>query len=717
VNAAQSLEFNFQNGWPQLDQVSERLRHLKSLQTFRGLSKENHKQLAEAVNTFHVILLVPHSILRHIPGIYKDEFKNRAVKLAGEYLQFCLDVMPKKDVNDKDQFLEMIREKLLKPIQEQPGLWGPHSLQITDVVAQLEDIWTTVLSRRANLVHPNVLPTGPSGGSPNTGLPVPPNSDQPPHYPYYSQPPDVYQADSNPFLGQGRQPSLPAEQDLLPAGRVTPGRLVDSSDPIQLVPRPHTVPPVERRTLRGRGVKPYKEPKEPKFAISPRDLLAHRRETQLETEEVMEQAPPRLQRPVPRPLTEANNPAAESAQNKNIRRVQRIEAAEAAIRRIERHPLYAPEMQEAYGKFGPPVKMGEKDLSDSSQADDDVDPVYSSSPKRHMQPDLSDNVDDSHGKRKRTENGFQTLSNYAPRRPLTPEEARRRAVATEHKEDIQFLNEPPVVNRDENDIAPTQVLVTDPPPSPRRGMHRSPSRSSVIVTENLTPEVRDLLSPIPRESSPPWRYPDPPQPPRKIPSHIRQTNYMEKALMRFRSPGVNALGAKSPEAIPISEELPSDLSVRAFQHEPPVDAFEGTENDSPILPMPTDSSEMPDLMRIHNGRNSSRPVRSRFFYLFKRSVAAAQCDEWHRTRHDGTITLTRYFLLSQEEIDETKEYLRLLIGLDATGPKTMVRLVCRPRNGGGLADNGHAWPENTMLALNGKYLLPSQVSTSSPSQC
>ena len=748
MNAAQSLEFNFQNAWPQLDQVSERLRHVKSLQTSRGLSKENHKQLAEAVNTFHVILVAPLSILENTPGIYKDEFKNRAVKLAGEYLQFCLDVMPKKDGNDKDQFLEMIREKLLKPIQEQPSLWGPHSLQITDVVAQFEDIWTTAFTRRSNFVHPNVPPTGPPGGAPNTRLPVPPyasgggfsqydpfraNYDQPPHYPYYSQSPDVYQTGPNPFPGQGQQPYVPAQRDPLPAGHIVPGLLVNSHHSNQLVPQPHTDPPVERRTLRGPGVKPYKEPKEPKFPISQRDLLAHRRETQLETDEVMEQAPPRLQRPVPRPLTEVNNPAAESAPNKNITRVQKIEAAEEAIRRIERHPLYAPEMYEAYGEFGPPVKMGEEDLSDSSQADDDVYPVYSSSPKRHMQPDSSDDVDDSRGKRKRTENGFQTISNYPPRRPLSPEEARRRAVATEHKEDIQFLNETPVIQRDENDIAPTPVLVTDPPPSPRRGMRRSLSRSSVTVTENLTPEVRDLMSPIPRESSPPregWRIDTPslypvPEPPiptaKKIPSHIRQKNYAEKALVTFRSPGVNALGAKSPEAIPTVAQLAPDLPLPTLQHAPPVDAFEGKEKDLsqilPILPMPTHSSLMPNLMHIHDDLNSSRPVGSRFFYLFKRSVAAAQCNEWHKTRHDGTITLTRYFLLSQEEIDETKEYLRFLTGRVATRPKTMVRLVCRPRNGEDLGDSVHAWPENTMLALNGKYLATSMVSTSSPSQC
>ena len=148
ANAAQSVDFNFEQAWPKLDQASERLAHLQTLQTDRGLSKENREQLINAINSFHVLLVAPSPILDNTPDLYKDEFKNRATALTGSYLQFCLDVAPKKDESEKDQYLQMLLDKLIKPIREQPSLWGPHSLQITRPVANWEELRKTVSQAR-----------------------------------------------------------------------------------------------------------------------------------------------------------------------------------------------------------------------------------------------------------------------------------------------------------------------------------------------------------------------------------------------------------------------------------------------------------------------------------------------------------------------------------------------------------------------------------------
>jgi hypothetical protein len=118
---------------------------------------------------------------------------------------------------------------------------------------------------------------------------------------------------------------------------------------------------------------------------------------------------------------------------------------------------------------------------------------------------------------------------------------------------------------------------------------------------------------------------------------------------------------------------------------------------------------MPEIMNTHDRINRERHVEAREFYVHKRTVTIAKGSEWSKPCRDGTIRLGRYFSLTQEEVDEIKEYLRFITGRETLRPKTMIRLTCRPRNGGPHGPTNHGWPENTIVFLNGKCLLTSMV--------
>ena len=153
-----------------------------------------------------------------------------------------------------------------------------------------------------------------------------------------------------------------------------------------------------------------------------------------------------------------------------------------------------------------------------------------------------------------------------------------------------------------------------------------------------------------------------------------------------------------------------ELPHRRVEHSQPPESF----NTKPhirrqILPIPTSATEMPGIMSIHDRINRDRHVEAREFYVHKRTVTIAKGNEWSKPCRDGTIRLGRYFSLTQEEVDETKEYLRFITGHETLRPKTMIRLTCRPRNGEALGRKNHGWPENTMVFLNGKCLLTSTV--------
>jgi hypothetical protein len=182
---------------------------------------------------------------------------------------------------------------------------------------------------------------------------------------------------------------------------------------------------------------------------------------------------------------------------------------------------------------------------------------------------------------------------------------------------------------------------------------------------------------------------------------------MQVALL---PPGGNALGARSPELFVETRSPTSEPKVFTLEHSPPVDSVEVKLCvKREMLPMPSSAAEMPGVMAIHERNNEARPVEARDFYVHKRTIIIAKGNEWAKPCKDGTIRLGRYFSLSQEEVEETKEYLRYIAGYEANRPKTMIRLTCRPRNGEASGQSKHAWPDSTMVFLNGKCLLTTLV--------
>ena len=114
ANPVLSEHFDSEQCWPQLDEADKRLVHLRTLQTKRGLSKQNRQQLIDAVRSFHTVIATSSSILDNTLDLHRDIFKERAAALTSAYLQFCLDVSPKEHV-EKHRFLQMLEDKLIKP--------------------------------------------------------------------------------------------------------------------------------------------------------------------------------------------------------------------------------------------------------------------------------------------------------------------------------------------------------------------------------------------------------------------------------------------------------------------------------------------------------------------------------------------------------------------------------------------------------------------------
>jgi hypothetical protein len=443
--------------------------------------------------------------------------------------------------------------------------------------------------------------------------------------------------------------------------------------------------------------------------------------------DIRQPSPPPLQRPKPVPLSTLRSVESMGRTSQSPQK----DSFATGITPIPRHPAYSPEMAEIHGTPLPVVKIEDEDY-DSDDDDDDL--VLSSSPmKRPISVNSNDNVN---LKRKRTENGVQhvqatpsdgnnlnTDDTEIPR-PLSRQEIMYQAVAKEHEEDARFLadNAEPELDQYENEMASTPVLNDTAAPVPRRGLRRSMSRSDIAVVEDLTPAIREMMSPAPRESSPDrerWRTSSPPLRQTSVvrregaPSHIRSIGGQPRSQLAVMPPvlppGGNALGASSPE---YSGELPAGInfSVPRLEHSPAVEDFEfRAPLQRQILPLPTSSTEMPALMAMHDRYNRSRHVETQEFYIHKRTVAIAKGNESTKTCKDGTIRLGRYFSLTQEEIEETKEYMRFLCAHEASRPKTMIRLTCRPLNGEPSSQSDHAWPDNTMVFLNGKCLLTTMV--------
>jgi hypothetical protein len=436
-------------------------------------------------------------------------------------------------------------------------------------------------------------------------------------------------------------------------------------------------------------------------------------------------SPPPLRRP--RPVIPSA--IAQGATSPRTARSRQMAAAASGSGHIHRHPAYSPEMCEVHGDIPVPVKIEVEERGDEHNS-----PFFLQSPPKR--PISVGSNEELVLKRKKTENGMQRVAleksqNSIPKplahkdpmeRPLSREEMRYLEVAKEHEEDARFLdNEAKVLDDHDHDHIPaTPILIDNDMPLPRRPLRRSMSRSDIAVVEDLTPAIRELMSPAPRESSPDrgrWGALSPiPQPQESIqvrhnvPSHIRPIGSVSRAQVQFLPPGANALGAKSPELFIEEHPLGKDLPPPRLEHTPPADSYDMKPViQRQMLPIPTSASDMPGVMTIHDRLNNTRHVEGRDFYIHKRTVAIAKGSEWANPCRDGTIRLGRYFSLTQEEVEETKEYLRFMAGHETTRPKTMIRLTCRPRNGEPSGQNSHAWPENTMVFLNGKSLLTTMV--------
>jgi len=734
ANAAQSVDFNWEKAWPKLDQATERLEQLKSLKTKGGLSKENRRQLLTAANELHTMLVAPSSILDNTPDLYKDEFKNRATALTNAYLLFSLDVAP-KDNTEKATYLQMLLEKLVKPIREQPSLWGPHSLQITTAAAKWEELQKTVRSSQLNNFNESAPSKtdnesgrlGQSGIRSSGPLPYYNRQDHPyvPQYMYPHPgpyPPSTFIVQAGPIYGHSNQPygswNTPSEP--------FETRPLAQPDTIQYSEGQytyHTAFPQQRVLPSAHDDIPPGSSNSP---VTPTKYFQNQNISNTSPppfSDAMEIATPQsllpLRRPKPVPLSIRGRTDFSTTER------QHLKDAANLLTEIPRHPAYSSEMRAVHGYAPVAIMEPEEDGED--------EPVQLLSPPKR--PISADSNKNSIWKRKRTELGVQHIlsdggvpgpSSTAEierlDRPRSRQEILYQAIAEEQKEDEKFLadNSHHHAEDYENAIAPTPILTDNQTQFPRRQMKRSLSRNDIAVVEDLTPGFRELMSPVPRERSPDrerWRAGSPipiqqsvPLQEKVVPSHIRSITRPNRQQVALLPPGGNALGARSPELCINASPLETDTRVFMLEHSPPVDIADVMVNiKREIVPMPSGATDMPGLMSIHERTNVLKPVEAREFYVHKRTFIIAKGNERTTPCKDGTIRLGRYFSLSQEEVSETRDYLRHITGSETNRPKTMMRLTCRPRNGEPPGQSVHTWPDNTMVFLNGKCLLTTSV--------
>lgn len=702
ANAAQSVDFNFEKAWPKLDEATERLEHLRTLKSDRGFSKENRRKLVDAIYALHTILLAPSPILNNTPDLYKDEFKDRAIALTGEYILFSVEVAPKRNDREKEEYLLMVEERLIKPIRGQPSLWGHHSLQIMRAVSS----WDEVLKTTYAAIGRSSAQTKAQETPVNLAAQY---QSQPPPHPELR--PDYIQQHQSPYRDY---PSY--GQQYAPAEIAHPRMIYQR--PVYFPPS-QALPAPPDPNLRGPQL-PHGQHNMPSPIPLHRPTPIHpQHHPHTEVPQVSNDV---FMAPLPAPLgfPPSVTPAAA------LRRPQLDPDPRPEIRR---HPAYLPKMQEIYGEVPPRMKI-EID-SDS----DDPEEQMRTPPKR---PISTGSEQDFLSKRQRTESGVQYVQvvtdkkdmvdgvpegRRVMRRSLSRQEIRYQEIAKEHEEDARVLANQPNHPVDITEIAATPVLNNDDEIIelvPRQSLKRCKSRPQEELEDELTPAIRELMTPVPREGSPDregWEHIRSssaytstliPHVQGKLPSHIRQPNQPSHNQLMFLPPGGNALGAKSPE---LPEER-KDVRQR-FEHSPSAETVElPVDHHRQLLPMPKSAAEMPGLMAIHDRINSSKPIQQRDFYLMKRSELIGKGNEWSKPARDGMIRIGRYFYLAPEEIDEASEYLHYLTGHEVMRPKTMIRLTCRPRNGEQPGENIHAWPDHTMVFLNGKSLITSMVETS-----
>jgi hypothetical protein len=697
ANVAQSVDFDFDKAWPSLDEATERLEFLRSLKHDRGFSKENRKKLIDAINSLHAILLAPSPILNNTPDLFKPEFKDRLLALTGQYIQFSVDAAPRKYDAEKEGFLLMVEDKLIKPIRGQPSLWGHHSLQITRYISEWDAALTTTRVAMSRADIPSAPVIGPAVAWTGNRSIVQP---APTHTAIQSHPNEAQRFNSVAPRVNYQFPQQGIREDMRfmpPAGNNVSNRQSDTTQlqeisgfpqsgqdqSVRLYPlathRPTPIHPGSRPLNSQGGA--WEKPSQPVQPVFPPNISQN-----------VENGPPRQAPPDPRP-------------------------------EISRHPAYLPEMTKIYGEIPPPIKT-------EIESDDEFMEGFSSTPPKRP---LSVDPDDPFSpKRQRTETGVHFMESdrdfkdrldglskkRSIRRSLSRQEMYHE-IAKEHDNDNRFLAEN-TPRGQENETAPTPILTNEDEVIilPRRApIQRSKSRADEELEEELTPAIREMMTPIPREGSPDrdlWKLRPAsvstaavsPTVQKPLPSHIRQPNAPIQMQLTFLPPGNNALGAKSPE---FTEHAPKDVRLR-FEHSPSAETVGlPTEKRREMLPMPKSANEMPGLMAIHDRMNKLRPIQQRDFYLLKRMELIANGSEWTKRARDGMIRLGRYFYLGPEEIDEASEYLHYLTGHEVIRPKTMIRLTCRPRNGEQPGENNHAWPDHTMVFLNGKSLITSMV--------
>ena len=675
--------------------------------------------------------------MANTPDIYKDEFKNRAAALTGQYLQFSLDVAPQMDDSEKDQYLEMLLDQLIKPIREQPSMWGTHARHITDSSVNWEKIRTAVprpQNRResepphgTSQPYPDYHPQYPrppqvQNTAPNHGYPPPPSPYYRAKYPQQSYP------DAPGNQSEERYYRTPGNYDItLPYQEMPPPRiqsLLGPSEPAgfqskPVLPEPftpfgalagapialHRPTPIQARApIRDENVA---------LRRSPNDIGSH-------TPYNIYSDPPPRRRIVqkPGPITPAKQ--------------RLMDLARAELRNIRLHPArqMQPLPQYSVAEDNDSMKM------DAAQANQN-DSITNEHSKRPHSVGSNDNLTQ---KRKRTDGGVQPVTHNRS----TSREQMYNEVAKEHVTDEHYLSK---------EVPQTSELVATTPiqpddggvvPSERRPpLRRSKSRAQIGLEEDLTPGIRelmspkpfmrDLTSPPPREGSPDrmlWRKGRPPMggyvefapppvnpraysqivpnqpPPRRVPSHIPTVNSTPASSM--------ATPPRGNDPVTHSDEyLYGNQRARPiFRHIRPLEECEEVRPTvkRAVVSLPTSASEMPGLMKLHDEFNQASHVENRDFYVHTRTAMIANASKWSRTVADGTITLGRFFNFTREELIEIKEYVKFMAGHETTGPRTMIRLVCRAKNGENGGSVNHAWPVNTTVILNGKNLMTTMAS-------
>jgi hypothetical protein len=731
ANAAKDAGFDYEKAWPTLDEAGQRLAEIRTLVKNRVLNKTNRTLLANAIDALHKLLIDPSSLLADTPDMFQNEFRKRAMTLTTQYLEFSLDVLPKTGP-EKDQYLDMLLDKLINPVRGQPNLWGQYSLLMTESVKRFENLRMSV-TRPQDRTEPE--PTIPQDRTePEPTLPQDRRGPEP----------------TLPQDRRGPEPTLPQDrrgpEPTIPPIPLYPGyhpQFPPQSQNVQpgYPPHPQYYPPTYDRPLylpgneqpQGRTdyrfsrefyvPQPYqKSGPQQQYRPPPSGLGGLQSTTVLNKPVPPARALLPVYRPTPRPFkTPFSNE--EDAEERRLMALARRE-----LRGIRRHP--ARQMQTR-------TEVDNDNFSESEKVrrNEDMDvEITNESPKRPLSVGSNE---DLALKRKRTDEGIQPVTH---KRSLSREQSYQE-VAKQHAADEQYLSKGavqleehqhnPSPNQHNPNPAPTPIQTDDDRMTlPRGPPLRTRSRAQVGLEEILTPRLERLLSPDPTRhmSAPPprERSPDrdgwrrnhhlvvhrdiastPPEP--RGPFHISNR-------VSVIPPGGNALGARSPELLPHEQaERP------AFEHIRPLEGYDEVKAivPRPVLRIPANASEtqrlflnasnMPRFMTQHDKIYQRRHVQRREFYVHTRTALIAKASSLSHKHEDGRITFGRYFNLTREELYEIHQYVKFMGGQESTGPRTMIRLVFRETNGENRDPFKHSWPENSTVILNGRYLMTSMV--------